>query len=465
MEHSWGGPGRWRAGLVLVLAVGLGRVAPPAARAAEVDVRRDAAVEAVARVMPAVVNISTETIVAVRDPYEEMLQEFWGPYHRRRPSTTKQYSLGSGVIIDEEGYVLTNDHVVRRASHIGVRMADEAGGKEYEARLVGGTGKSDLALLRILAKPGEKFRAVRFAADDDLLLGETVLALGNPFGLGGSVTRGILSSRSRRPAVENTPLGLPDWLQTDAAINPGNSGGPLINLRGDLLGISVAVYREGQGIGFAIPIKRVTEALLEISSPQMRELWFGARVRPGGATLVVSSLERGSPAERAGLRSGDVIVAVNGRAPRGFIDFISEVSRAGDQRPVELSVQRGGGRQEVSVRLVREAAVFNAALINQRLGLSVQAVTPELAERLGLDTEGGLLVVAVERDGPAAAARLPRGVVVLTIDGQTPDDVVEAAKMLHAKRRGDRVVLETAAQVRNGPFLMWERNSYDVPVR
>src|SRR5688572_1111417 len=224
---------------------------------AETDIRRDAVVEAVQQVMPSVVNITTETVIHVRDPIEQLFRDFFDPYYRRRPPNT-QHSLGSGVIIDEEGYVLTNFHVVNRASRVWVRLFD---GREYECEKVSETSFTDLALLRIKKKKDEKFTAVKFAADDDLLLGETVLALGNPFGLGGSVSRGILSSKSRRPATENEPMDVMDWLQTDAAINPGNSGGPLINLRGELIGINVAVYREGQGIGFAVPVKRIAAAM------------------------------------------------------------------------------------------------------------------------------------------------------------------------------------------------------------
>jgi S1-C subfamily serine protease len=449
----------WLCARRLGLAGWLGALslAMPGAQGAETDVRRDAAVEAVAQVMPAVVNIGTETIIAVRDPFEDLLQEFWGPYHRRRPSTTTQYSLGSGVIIDEAGYLVTNDHVVRRATRIQVRLEDQNGVKEYEAKLVGESSRSDIAMLKIEAKPGEKFRAVKFAADDDLLLGETVLALGNPFGLGGSVSRGILSSKSRRPAVENGPMGLEDWLQTDAAINPGNSGGPLINLRGELIGLNVAVYREGQGIGFAVPVKRVTEALLEISSPELRQLWFGARVRPGGPTLVVSSLERGSPAETAGLRVGDVIVSVNGRAPRGFLDFIKELSACGDRREVMLSLQRETAKQDAVLRMVRNATVFNAALIKQKLGLSVQEITRDLAERLGLATDEGLVVAGVDRTGPGVDAGFQRGTIILALDGHPPENLVEAAKALYAKKKGEAVTLTILMQRRRGMLLVWEQ--------
>src|SRR5688572_22877070 len=183
------------------------------------DIRRDATVEAVQKVMPAVVNIRTETIVERRDPFEQLMREFWGPYYRQRgPETT--YSLGSGVIIDEDGWVLTNFHVVSRATKVFVRLAD---GTEFEAERVVGTSFTDVALLKIANPKGEKFTAIKFAADDDLFLGETVISLGNPFGLGGSVSKGILSSKSRRPPTESEPLEVEDWLQTDAAINPGNS--------------------------------------------------------------------------------------------------------------------------------------------------------------------------------------------------------------------------------------------------
>src|SRR5438105_5747490 len=238
-----------------------------AAPARELDIRRDAVVEAVQSVMPSVVNVATEELVAVRDSLDDLFREFFDPYHRRRQPNT-QFSLGSGVIVDEDGFVLTNFHVVSRARRVWVKLSD---GREFECERISGNSFADVALLQIRASKGEKFTAVKFADDDDLLLGETVLALGNPFGLGGSVSRGILSSKSRRPPTENEPLDVMDWLQTDAAINPGNSGGPLVDLRGELVGVNVAVYREGHGIGFAIPIKRVTEALSEISIPEVTQ--------------------------------------------------------------------------------------------------------------------------------------------------------------------------------------------------
>ena len=444
MDLSSGGQNRWRqetarGGVAWWLLTGLFLSA--AAWGAASDLRRTATVEAVARVMPSVVNIGTETVVEVRDPFESLLREFWGPYYRRRPPET-QYSLGSGVIIDEAGYVLSNDHVTRRATSIWVKLSEEAGGGVYEAERVAGATTSDVALLRIKAEAGQTFQAVKFAADDDLLLGETVIALGNPFGLGGSVSEGILSSKSRRPVMEGVPLGVEDWLQTDAAINPGNSGGPLINLDGELIGLSVAVYREGQGIGFAIPVRRVSEALAELLSPESQRLWFGARLRPTARGLTVAGIEPGSPAESGGLRVGDDIVRVNGGQPRGLIDFNHQLFKEGERREVQLEVERGGARRKLQVRLVREASVFTAAVIRQKLGLSVQEITPELADQLGLLTREGLLIAGVDKDSEAERALVRRGQVLLGLDGARLGDVVSAARLLRNRAKGDKVRLD-----------------------
>ncbi|MHB9007099.1 MAG: trypsin-like peptidase domain-containing protein [Limisphaerales bacterium] len=435
------------------------------------DVRRDPTVEAVARVMPSVVNIATEELVPVNDPFGDLLQEFFAPDRRPRRSRPL-YSVGSGVIVDEEidadgqvvAYVLTNDHVVRRANRVWIKLTGEAGGKEYEAEVVRGTSRTDVALLRIKAEPGERFQAVRFGADDDLLLGETVVALGNPFGLGGSVSRGILSSKSRRPPVENVPLDLEDWLQTDAAINPGNSGGPLINLRGELIGLNVAMFRQGQGIGFAIPIKRVTAALSDIVAAELNQFWFGARVR-AGSPPAISSVEPGSPAERAGLQPGDLIVSANGRRPEGYLQFIRTLGDAGDREDVALVVERGGQRVDAKVRLVKESTVFNAASIRQKIGLSLQEITPDLAAQFDLFTRQGLLVAAVDRDSAAEAAGFRRGQIVQGIDGGAVDDVVSAAKVLYGRRKGDKVSLQILVHLRRGNYVFQRPQKVELTVR
>ena len=445
---------------VFFLAAALGGGAATSAEGP--DVRRDAVVEAVQRVMPSVVNIRTETIVQRNDPYERLLQEFWGPIYKRR-GPEKTVSLGSGVILDEDGWVLTNFHVVRRATSIFVKLADN---REYEAEAISGTSFTDVALLKIKGKPGEKFHAIKFAADDDLLLGETVLALGNPFGLGGSVSRGILSSKSRRPPTENETLEVEDWLQTDAAINPGNSGGPLVNLRGDLIGIDVAVLQQGQGIGFAIPVRRVSTALSEIYSPELlRTNWFGARVRAGALPLVVGSVQLESPAGQAGLRAGDQILEVNGRAPRSFIDFSRELIDATTDKNISLLVRRGADERKLSVRLVREETFFNSELIRKKTGAAVKNLTPELARAFGLRLAEGVVIASVDPNSAAARAGLKTNMIITSVDGQITPTFVNVAKMLHARRKGEKATLDLVVPRPRGRFIEYQEAKVEVTVQ
>ncbi len=472
METARAGGGAWtgwarRASRLGALAAAL--AVPAAAAGADApDPRRDAVVEAVQRALPSVVNIRTETIVERRDPYERLLREFWGPLYGR-PWVEKHFSLGSGVIIDDEGWVITNFHVAWRATSIFVKLAD---GREFEAEPVVGTSFTDIALLRIKTPKPEKFTAIDFAADDDLLLGETVLALGNPFGLGGSVSRGILSSKSRRPPRENQPLEVEDWLQTDAAINPGNSGGPLINMRGQLIGVSVAVYQEGQGIGFAIPVKRVSAALSQIYSPELpadggEPMWFGATVKPGALPLAVASVHPESPAGKAGLRVGDRVIEFDGRAPRSFFDFSAElIRRATNANPqCALVVQRDGQRRSFTVRIVPKNTYYSAEMIRRRIGASVQTLTPDLAEAFGLPSVQGVLIADVERSGPAAQAGLQRGMVITAADGQFTRRYVTLAEMLDRRKKGERIPLDLTVPRQLGFFIQAQQARAEVTLR
>ena len=417
--------------------------------------------------MPSVVNIATETIIPVRDPFEDFFRQFVYPYHRQQPLNS-QYSLGSGVVIDEAGYLLTNDHVVRRANKIAVKFC--TGTNVYEATVVASDPKSDVALLKLKARPEEKFSAIKFAPEDDLLLGETVLAMGNPFGLGGSVCRGILSSKSRIVAKEGEPLDIPNWLQTDAPINFGNSGGPLVNLRGELIGINVAVLRNYQGevaegIGFAIPIRRVLEALSDIFPTEfVKTLWFGARVKVGTTPLVVMTVQPQSPAGQAGLQPGDAILQVNGKPPKSFIDF-ADLLAAHSASEVALKIQRGTAPKEVSVRLVPERSVFNPAMIRDKLGLNLEEVSPELSARYGVRASEGYFITEVLTNSPAAAAGLERGILVTGIDGQTPPDLTAAAKLVYQKKKGDRVLLDIVVRQRAGNYYVPRQGAVELVVR
>lgn len=456
--------------LAVWLVVGCMLSVAPGARSqtAETDVRRDATVTAVERVMPSVVNIATETIIHIRDPFEDVFRQFWDPYHRGQPPNS-QYSLGSGVMIDEAGYLLTNDHVVRRADKIAVKFC--TGTNLYSATVVASDPKSDVALLKLNAPPGEKFKAIQLAREDDLLLGETVLAMGNPFGLGGSVSRGILSSKSRIVAKEGEPLDIPNWLQTDAPINLGNSGGPLVNLRGELIGINVAVLNEvagqrAQGIGFAIPIRRVLEALSDIFPTEfVKTYWFGARVKVGTTPLVITSVQAQSPAGKAGLEVGDAILQVNGKPPKSFIEF-TDLLAAGAGSDVTLAIRRGTARKDIAVRLVAEKTVFNAGMIRDKLGLNLEELTPQMAARFGMGASDAFLITGVQGDNsPAAEAGLQRNILVTAIDGQLPADLCAAARLVYAKKKGDRLQLEIAVPQRMGNFNVLRQVVVELAVR
>jgi serine protease Do len=422
----------------------------PWARATE-GPRRTPVVKAVAQALPSVVNIRTETVVEVSDPFARLFQDFWEP-HYRGPRRDIRRSLGSGVVIHADGYVLTNDHVVRRASKIRVKFSN---GREYDAERVAYDQRNDLALLRIKKPAGAnvKFVPLPFARDGDLLLGETVIALGNPFGLGGSVSRGILSSKDRREPREGEVLDMANWLQTDAAINPGNSGGPLINLDGQLIGINVAVHRQGQGIGFAVPIARVNETLGRIFTPEhLRGMWLGARVRLDGDRLRLARVELNSPAFKAGLRAGDTMLEVNDRPVANYIDWAKEVAGRGLAK-VNFKIFRGGRVVPVAVTLQAEDKVFNSALVEQRLGLTVRTLTERLSEQQGLSFYGGYFIAKVEADGPGAQAGLERGAVILRVDDQQPESLVALARNIHNRKPGAEVKLGVVWEIRRGAFL------------
>ena len=421
--------------------------------AQETDIRRDATVNAVEQVMPSVVNIATKGTVPVQDPFEQFRRQMLG-----QQLYDESYSLGSGVVIDENGYLLTNDHVIRGADQIQVRFG--TGTNDYEATVIKSDAKSDVALLKLKARPGEKFHAIKLAKEDDLLLGETVLALGNPLGLGGSVTRGILSSKSRMAPRQGAKLDYPNWLQTDAPINPGNSGGPLVNLRGELIGINVAVLNETasgqpvQGIGFAIPIRLVEDALSEIFPTEfVKSYWFGARVKVGSYPLVLTSVQPDSPAGKAGLKVGDVVMQVNGKVPKTFIDF-GDLLASNAVSEIPITYRRGNQVSDANLRLVPESSVFNAALVRQKLGLTLEK------------SSDGFVISKVEADSPASKAGLTPQTLIWAVDRQSPPaDITGFAKLLYAKKRGETVLLHTLTIEPAGNFNVLRRNVVEVATR
>ena len=403
--------------------------------------------------MPSVVNIATKTRVQRVRYYYDWWRDNWAPYAQELPP---QESAGSGVVVDATGYVLTNVHVVKDADEIWVKINNEAGEpKTYEAEVVVGSLTTDIALLKIIhGEAGKTFAVANFANNGDLLLGETVLALGNPFGLGGSVSRGILSSKSRRTETEGSQLDIPDWLQTDASINPGNSGGPLINLDGEIIGINVAVLKEGQGIGFAIPVKRVNEALSRIFTPEFLEgNWFGAKVDAGSRPLTVTAVEPNSPAAKADMAVGDQITKINGHSPRNFIEFAVRLLDLGNNPRVQIDIKRGDDVFLRAVNLIPEKTFLNSGLIREKTGVSLEALTPEVARALGFNSAEGLVVSQVDADSPADKAGLTTGVVVVAIDDRKAIDIVNAARLLNRKTSGEGLKLSLVHIRRKGIFL------------
>ena len=420
---------------------------------AEESQRQDAVVKAAGLVMPSVVNIATKTRVQRVRYYYDWWRDNWAPYAQELPP---QESAGSGVVVDASGYVLTNVHVVKDADEIWVKINNEAGEpKIYEAEVVVGSLTTDIALLKIIhGEAGKTFAVANFANNGDLLLGETVLALGNPFGLGGSVSRGILSSKSRRTETEGSQLDIPDWLQTDASINPGNSGGPLINLDGEIIGINVAVLKEGQGIGFAIPVKRVNEALSRIFTPEFLEgSWFGAKVDAGSRPLTVTAVEPNSPAAKADMAVGDQITKINGHSPRNFIEFAVSLLDLGNNPTVQIDIKRGDDVFLRRVNLIPEKSFLNSGLIREKTGVSLEALTPEVARALGFNSAEGLVVSQVDADSPADKAGLTTGVVVVAIDDRKASDIVNAARLLNRKTSGEGLKLSLVHIRRKGIFL------------
>lgn len=392
-------------------------------------------VKAVQRALPSVVNIATEQVVRVSDPFEAFFNDFFrGPvrYYKR------SIPLGSGVVIDSRGLVITNYHVVRRASNIDVRLL---GGESLKGRLVAFDSDNDLALLQLSEFPDAvRLQGVPLARPHDLLLGETVVAVGNPFGLGHSVTTGVLSAIDRH--IREGDAEFDDILQTDAAINPGNSGGPLINLDGELIGLNLAIRRDAEGIGFAVPLARI-EAVV---SPWLIPCRFSdgvlgliTRTQLGeeNTFVEIESVLPGTPAEQAGLVGGDVIESVNGGPVLNSMEVGSALWQLRVDDTVSLSL-RGGRTVELVV-----ARMSEEQLVLQRLGLRLQTLTPPLREALGLpDGITGVTISELAENSQMADFGVGRGDVVMAVNGRRIRTASDLVQVLEKTKAGDLVQLD-----------------------
>ncbi len=413
----------------------------------------------VAKVSPAVVNIRTVKTIKgpampgmfrfgtpgkgqMPDLYEFFRRFFGGPGFMP-PRQFKQRALGSGVIVDPEGYILTNNHVVAGADKIVVKLKN---GRELPAKIVGRDKKTDLALLKIPAK--HKLPWLPLGDSDKMRVGDWVIAVGNPFGLENTVTAGIISAKGR--IIGAGPYD--DFIQTDASINPGNSGGPLVNMKGEVIGINTAIVAHGQGIGFAIPSNMAKEIMAQLKAHgRVIRGWLGILIQPVTPDIaksmglkeakgaLVADVMKHSPADKAGLKRGDVIVEFNGKPVNDWHELPRMVAatkpgttakllviRHGHTRPVKVTV---GELKETGGKLAKAAP---SKTIEATLGMSVQKLTPELAKSLGLEDAKGLVITAVEPGGPADEAGLRRGDVILEA-AQKPVNSVAQLKALASK--------------------------------
>jgi Do/DeqQ family serine protease len=415
----------------------------------------------VKRVAPAVVNVYAAKIVENRNPLldDPIFRRFFGNPGGSREQI--QRSLGSGVLVDPSGLVVTNNHVIEGADQIKVSLADK---REFEAEIVLKDAHSDLAVLRIGDKK-EKFAAIDLGDSDALQVGDVVLAIGNPFGVGQTVTHGIVS------AVARTQIGITDYqffIQTDAAINPGNSGGALVGLDGRLVGINTAIFsRSGgsQGIGFAIPVNMVRGVIASAQggSNVVRRPWLGAKLqnvtpeiadglglkRPTGA--LVASITAKGPAARAGLKTGDLIVSIDGQPvddPNAF-DYRFATKALGGQ--AQLGVIRGGQETRVAIALQtapespRDEVVIRAR--SPLLGAKVANLSPALAEELRLDSAAeGVAVVDIASGSVAQSLGFQKGDVLVAVNNAQIATTADLEKAVAKQSRLWRVTINRGGQ-------------------
>ena len=412
--------------------------------------RETPVVLAVRKALPSVVSIGTEQVARARDPYLTRLEAFFSLFQKPAKTVTQYNSLGSGVVLCQTGLVLTNWHVIR-VTFGGKILVHLTSGQNLPARLVGYDEVCDLCLIQLEGeREGAQLVPVTLAKSDDLMLGETVIALGTPFGLENSVSTGVLSALNRniRSGAEED---FDDILQTDAAINPGNSGGPLLNLDGDLIGINQAIRSDAQGIGFAIPVRRIEAFLSRWMQPEnftdAEPNFAVVESAADGEGARVTPLP-GSAAEKAGLKEGDVIVRLNGRDVRNSLDFLRIFRLAKPNQ--RITCQRRGEETPVSFQLEK---MSDARLIEARLGLRLQKLTPAMNEALGLP-EGlaGLAVTEVlppvnyKNQNAEWRKALRRGDILLAAGDAKLDDVAKLAEILRGSACGQTISFQAAVQ-------------------
>ncbi len=425
---------------------------------------------------PTVVNINTESTIKnphrrrggnpdqpdEQDPFGDFFDKFFGGQQGNGP--IRERSLGSGVIVDAKGYIVTNRHVVEKADRIRVKLMDDPPGTFHDAKVIGSDQETDLAVIKIDSEKG--LPVAKLGNSDSMEVGDWVLAVGSPFGLSSTVTAGIVSAKGRN-IVPNRQFQ--SFIQTDAAINPGNSGGPLVNMAGEVIGINTAILTDTNayaGVGFAMPSNTVVNVYNQLIAPEHRVargsigIMFNAAENPaisrvygaGAGGVTISAVTAGSPAEQAGLKVGDTIVSVDGKPVKNGDELVSDIASRKPGTKVNLGFVRNGKKQEAAVTVTDRAKLFAARLGDDeesgeeaapkesKLGLTVRAVTSEMAERLDIPAGKGVIVQDIKPSSFADDVGLTRGDVILEINKQPVNSEDEFNRISSSLKSGQDVV-------------------------
>jgi len=418
---------------------------------------RTAIIQVARYAIPAVVHIEVTQSEVVTNPLGPMESDPFFRFFFGNPRAPKKFKrelkgLGTGMIIDAQGHILTNNHVVAGATAIEVQLSS---GRQYPATLVGADPKTDLAVIKI--EPKEKLPVVTFGNSDKMEVGEWVVAIGHPRGLDQTVTQGIISAKHRQGITD--PSSYQDFLQTDAPINPGNSGGPLLNLSGQVIGVNAVIASESggfEGIGFAIPSNiavHVSNGL--IAKGKVDRGWVGVTVQdltpeiaqslglelPQGA--LVADVSKNGPAEKAGLKPGDVVLSFNGKDIRDSGALRNTVANTAIGTLIRLTIWRDKREQELTVMVGNLEDAFKAitAALRERLGAVFRPLKPAEANSLGIDPSVGVVVGKLDAKGPMAAVGFEVGDVVLGVNGQQIDSVETLAALIDSLPRNRRISL------------------------
>jgi serine protease Do len=413
-------------------------------------------------IKPAVININTVSRSGGRTPFEEFFgEEFFKRFFGDAPERIPQRSLGSGVIVDATGIALTNAHVVEKATDIEVVTLD---GNKHRAKVVGLDKKTDLAVLK-LDDGKTTFKFARLGDSDKMQVGDWVIAVGSPFGLQATVTAGIISAKARQ--IGQGPFD--DFLQTDAAINPGNSGGPLVNMQGEVIGINTAIVAGGSGIGFAIPSNMARKIYTELNTKgRVTRGWLGVSIQPLTPELarsfgakdtkgvLVSDVMPDSPAAKAGLKPGDILLDFDGKTMEQPSDLQRAVGLANPGQDAKVRVWREQAETTLTVKIgespdEREAAARPPGRAKSTLGVEVRPITPDIARQLNLRSPDGVVVARVDDGSPAAEAGVQRGDVIREINRQKVNTLADFERLTKDVKDGDRLTV----LLQRGPMSLY----------